>query len=360
MKNLTALEPYIDKTVLTQLESINPIVVSAVILLLAGVVAMLAVFLIRMFGKRITSRTNTKLDDKLLEATEQPVFRLIIIGGLYLAIATLGLSNQFVELTLKLLVTVAYIVIILFLTNVVDVVVNYGLLNLAKKTESTIDDEIIPIAHKTVSALVWVSGAMMILSACGVNIGPLLAGLGIAGLAVSFALQSTLANIFAGVSIILDKTFKVGDSVQLDNGETGTIHDITLRSTRLLTANNEIIIVPNDLLAKTKIKNYAQPDPKIRVVINFNVEYGNNPERIIKIIKEAIKNEIKDILNEPPIEVVFSEMAESSLKFNAMFWVADYSKAYDKKIKATNLIYNELKKAKIEIPFPTRTVYMKK
>jgi len=291
---------------------------------------------------------------------QQPVFRLIIIGGLYLAVMNIGFDNSIVGIVLKLIITLAYLVGIFFCGKVLDIVVHYGLKDLAAKTESSIDDEIIPIFHKTMNALVWVFGVIMIMGAWGVDIAPFLAGLGIAGLAISFALQSTLANIFAGVSLIIDKTFKVGDKVQLDTGELGTIHDISLRSTRLLTYDNEIIVIPNDALAKAKIRNFTQPDHRVRVSVDFTTEYGTNPEKVVNVISDSIKKNISGVLESPMVAIEFMEMSDFALKFTARFWIGDYRQAYNKKIEATNLIYNELNKAKIGIPFPTRTIYMKK
>jgi len=223
------------------------------------------------------------------------------------------------------------------------------------------DDEIIPIFHKAAAIVVWACGLILILGGWGVDVAPFIAGLGIAGLAISFALQSTLSNVVAGISIIMDKTFRVGDKVGLDSGEVGTIHEITLRSTRILTYDNELLIIPNNNMASAKIKNFTQPNLKVRVVVPFSVEYGSDPDKVIKLIEKTIKKEVKGIiLDEPKPSVVFTQMADSSLNFDLRFWVEHYGDAYGRKLEATDVIYNTLEKNKIGIPFPTRTIYMKK
>jgi small-conductance mechanosensitive channel len=194
----------------------------------------------------------------------------------------------------------------------------------------------------------------------GVDVTPFVAGLGIAGLAISFALQSTLSNIISGISLIMDKTFKVGDKIELDSGEVGVIHEITLRSTRVRTYDNEILIIPNNNMAGAKIKNFTQPDLKMRVVVPFGVEYGNKPEKVIPLIEKAVRKEVKGILKEPDVKVVFTEMADSSINFKALYWVKHYNDAYAKKLEGMDVIYRTLNKNKIGIPFPTRTVYNKK
>jgi len=358
--NLTVLEPYLGKELIHNISGLDPLSASLVIVLLSIILATIMLGILKIITRQIASRTKTELDDKLLEAAQQPVFRLIIIAGIYLAVLNFGIGDALGGVMLKLIITVFYLIIILFFGKALDVFVNYGLKDLARRTESTLDDEIIPIFHKTVGAVIWVFGIILILGSWGVDVGPFLAGLGIAGLAVSFALQSTLANIFAGISLIIDKTFRVGDKIELDTGELGVIHDISLRSTRMRTYDNELIVIPNDILAKTKIKNFTQPDESIRVTVDFSVEYGTEPTEVVKLIESAIKRDIKGIQDSPPVQVTFAEMAASSLNFQARFWVPHYNVAPDKKIEATNLIYKELNKAKIGIPFPTTTVYMKK
>jgi len=357
--NLSILEPYIGKSAVATLSGIDHVMVSGGILLLSVIIATLALAILKIITGQVASRTKTELDDKLLEATQQPVFRLIILGGIYLAILNLGLDSTLVNVLLNLIATIVYLVVVMFAIKAVDVIVNYGLADLAKKTDSTLDDQIIPIFHKTMKVVIWAFGVLLILGSWGVDVGPFLAGLGIAGLAISFALQSTLSNIFAGVSLIVDKTFKVGDKVQVD-GELGIVHEITLRSTRVRTYDNEIIILPNESVAKGKIKNFTQPDLSVRVVVNFGVEYGSDPGKVIKLIEGSLKKNIKGIMNDPAPSVIFTEMGSSSLNFSARLWVENYNDAYAKKLEMTDLIHQELNKAKIGIPFPTQTIHLRK
>ena len=120
---------------------------------------------------------------------------------------------------------------------------------------------------------------MYTLSVWGVEIVPLLGALGIAGLAVALALQPVLSNVFSGASIVLDKSVRVGDLVYLNQETKGKIVKVGMRSTKILTFDNEIIIVPNSKLADSMIQNVAQPNPKSRVVVPFSVAYGSNCKR---------------------------------------------------------------------------------
>lgn len=360
LPDLTVLEPYLGHDLVAQMMSADPLMVSAGILVTAFVLATLVLLILKIATKMIASKTKTELDDRLLETVQSPIFRLIIIGGFYLSVANLKIGGETIELILRLVLTFAYLTIIFFVLRVLRVFVDYGLKNLAAKTDSAMDDEIIPIFHKAAIIVIWAFGLIMVLGAWGVDVAPFLAGLGIAGLAISFALQSTLSNVVSGISIIMDKTFKVGDKVELDSGEVGVVHEITLRSTRIRTYDNEVIIIPNNNMASAKIKNFTQPDLKLRVVVPFTVEYGNDPDKVIKLITAALKKNIKGTMKEPAPDVVFVNMNDFSLDFRARFWVEHYGDAYAKKLETTDLIYETLGKNKIGIPFPTRTIYMKK
>lgn len=185
-----------------------------------------------------------------------------------------------------------------------------------------------------------------------------MAGAGIAGLILGMALQDSLKNVFGGVSMILDKNFNIGDAVELDSGEMGTINEIGLRSTKMITFSNELLFIPNGKLASMNIKNYQQPNNRIRKIVKFGVEYGTDPEKVKKVVLEALKK-IKDIYDDPYMDVIFVEMADSCLNFQARFWV-DWDNGHRKWVEATQAIYSALNKAKIGIPFPTRTVYLGK
>jgi len=183
--------------------------------------------------------------------------------------------------------------------------------------------------------------------------------LGIAGIAIGLAVKDSLANIFGGVSLILDRNFKIGDKIKLESGEEGVIKDIGLRSTRLLTLDNQLIIIPNGILSNAKIQNFVLPDPKERVAIKFGVEYGSDVKKVKDIVIKAVKN-VENILEEPAPEVLLIEMGDFALIFVCRVWVNSYKNAERTKAKATEAIYTALNKAKIVIPYPTHTVYVKK
>jgi MscS family membrane protein len=253
------------------------------------------------------------------------------------------------------LIAIAFYALFVFL----DVLLEHAGKRLAKKTKSTADDNLISLGRKVLRFLIITFGFLAILSSWGINITSVLAGLGIAGIAIGFAVKDSLANIFGGISIIMDHTFRIGDKIQIDSGEVGVIKDIGVRSTKIQDYDNKEIIIPNGVMANAKIINYTKPDKKMRFVVDFGVAYGSDPDKVKKIVLAAIKK-TKKVIKEPEPAVIFTEMADSALSFKGMGWVDDYNDAYMVHKEATQNIYKALNKAKIVIPFPQMDVHMKK
>jgi MscS family membrane protein len=251
------------------------------------------------------------------------------------------------------------ILLCVFIVRIIDNLTKGWLREWAFKTDSTADDRIIPLLEKILKVTVIILGVIFIFSAWDVNISPLLATAGIAGIAISFAVKDSLTNMIGGLQLVLDKTFKVGDKVEIESGEMGVIQDIGLRSTKMKTYDNETIYVPNGYLANARIKNFTQPDNSIRVNVNFGVVYGSDTEKVRQVVLDALKK-LDIVLEKPEPVVQFLEMSDFSLNFVARVWVADWGDAYNTKILATDVIYNALNRAGIGIPFPTHTVYTKK
>ncbi len=226
------------------------------------------------------------------------------------------------------------------------------------RTDSTLDDGLLPLLRKVVKTIIVILGVLAILGKWEVQIGPILGALGIGGLAIGLALNSSLANIFGGIQLILDRSLNVGDKVMLESGEVGVVLDVGLRSTKMKTYDNEVIFLPNSQLANARVKNFTQPDATIRVTVNFAVAYGTDVARVKSVVLDAI-GELDDILQEPAPQVLFLNMGDFSLDMCARVWVDDYGKQFARKLEMTELVYNTLNNSGIEIPFPTRTVHMK-
>jgi len=308
---------------------------------------------------RLTSKTKTDVDDIIIKKSSAPLTLLALIFALRLAVMELALSKGFIEIFSKILYSSAIILIGYILYVTVDTGLLRGWKHISRKTRVKIDENLTDLLHGTLKIILVILAILYILELWGVKIGPLLGALGIAGLAVALALQSTLGNIFSGVSLILDKSVKVGDWVVLDNGVWGIVEKIGIRSTKFRTFDNEMLVIPNTIFADSRIQNISMPEPKARVVIPFGVAYGSDIDKVKKVVKNVL-SKLPHLDKTENISVRFLEMGESSLNFKAYFYIESFEFRLDTIDKATSEIYKALNKSGITIPFPQMDVHLKK
>lgn len=325
------------------------------ILCVSLIVAFIAKFILAQVLKPLTKKTKTKVDDLIIKSVSSILFYIILALGFKIGFKTFKFEtevyNSLVDTFLIFLVSIALIRIIRNLSK-------HWIKDWAKKTESTADDRLIPLVEKILKAVVGILALFFVFDAWNIDISPLLATAGIAGIAIGFAVKDSLANILGGLQLVLDKTFKVGDKVQIESGEMGVILDIGLRSTKLRTYDNEVIYIPNGQLANARIKNFTVPDMSVRVNVEFGVEYGSDSEKVRQVVMDAIKK-VDSVLEEPAPVVQFLKMSDFSLDFIVRVWVREFTEAFNTKLLVTDAIYNALNEARIGIPFPTRTIFTK-
>lgn len=328
------------------------------ILIVAGflIVAKIITFITQRYLAQWADKSRTKIDDIIISKIKPPFSYVMFFVGLKFALRPLALEGALLGKIIDTIVVIAMVYVIAIIADVL--IIAWGE-KFAKKTNSEMDDALIPLFSKGAKIAVFAIGIILILGKWNVDITPLIASLGVAGLALGFAVKDSLANIFGGISLILDRAIKVGDKIKLESGDMGIVHDIGLRSTKIRTFTNELISVPNGQLSNSRVQNFAQPAPPGRVDVDFGVEYGSDVDKVKKEILEVVLS-LEDTMSDPAPEVLFLEMGDFALKFSARFWVDSQEKVWAKKLEATDKIYKSLNKAKIGIPFPTQTVYLKK
>ena len=307
--------------------------------------------------KRLAARTETTLDDKLFPAMEQPVATLIMVLGIFGALTVLKLTP-----TVDRLLTHGATVSIL-------AVLFWGLLRaggaVLDHLEEVAHDKQIGIAHfmplikKALAALVIVFGVLMGVRSLGVDVGAVLTGMGIGGLAFAFAAQDTIANLFGSFVVVLDHPFKVGDYVRIGSAE-GTVEDIGLRSTRLRSAARTQLVLPNKTAAAEVIVNFTRM-PQRRVDQKIGLTYNTTPEQM-----EAVLEDIRKILREDPgvhpdfVAVNFTDYNDSSLDIQMTYFTADPD--FRKHLAVRERINLQIMRAVIarglSFAFPTQTLHV--
>jgi len=164
----------------------------------------------------------------------------------------------------------------------------------------------------------------MILSINNVNVSVLIASLGVLGLAFSLAAQDSLANLISGVLIALDQPFRVGDRIEIQGlGTWGDVVDIGLRSTRIRTRDNILVIVPNSKIGSDQVTNYSYPDPQFRIQMKINIPYGQSVERVREIIVNTVRD-VEGVLPDKPVEALYDEMGGTGMVFRIRWWIESY------------------------------------
>jgi len=210
---------------------------------------------------------------------------------------------------------------------------------------------------KIVDSVLWFICFIVILNVWGIKITAFLTGLGIAGIVIGLALQSTLGDFFSGIALMGDHPFKIGDVVQIED-VFGIVYDVNFRSIKIKTYDNEIVTIPNSKVASSKIINQTALTPR-RFVINFNVEYGSDIKKVRRIALKSLEG-IPEILKEQAPFVYFQDFGEYSLKFILIGWVKSFDDLWNVKEKVRENLYKEFKKSGIRFAFPTTTIHIKK
>lgn len=319
----------------------------------------IVVFILEKIILVLTKKTKTEFDDKLIEAARNPILILVMLYGLSVAMEPFAMSNVVAQSINRILWSVAVIVIVFLLNKIFDIIAEAWAKHFERMSKLDIHHGLLPLLQKVVKVVIFLIGLTIILSFWDIEVTPIVTSLGVAGIVLGLALQEPLSNVFSGVSLILDKAYKVGDIVVLDSGESGAVYDIGLRSTKIKSWDGEMQIIPNKKMANAVLKNIKQPDLAIKISILFGVEYGSDPERVKKVAADALKP-IKLLSKEEDrqIKIIFTDFGPSSLNFKAMFWVDDIAVKWDAHQEAMTKIYKALNKAKIGIPFPITTVYL--
>lgn len=204
-------------------------------------------------------------------------------------------------------------------------------------------------------AVVVLNAGFMLLTIWKVDITPLLASAGIAGLAVALAAKDTLANFFGGVNLFLDRPFKQGDYVVLGTGERGAIAEIGLRSTRIITRDDIMVCIPNSIIANSKIINESAPEPHHRVRIKIGVAYGSDLDQVEASLLKIAKNE-KLVAEKPEPRVRFRSFGESALEFELLCWAHLPAQRGLMQHELNKAIYRQFNALGIIIPFPQRDI----
>lgn len=332
------------------------------------VASVLVAHAVRLVMRRVLTplarRTRTELDSMLLEQMASPVSFLIMAAGLSAAVNRLLSVEYLGDLSsVRAAVEVAYVAVVAAVTLLISVVLRtlcgWYLRDIASRTQTTLDRDFVPLFGRLTNIIIYFIGATVVLAHFKVNLGGFLATAGVASLAVALAAQETVANAISGFLLILDRPFRIDDWVQLESGESGIVHEIGLRSTKILTFDNTMIILPNAQLARSRLVNRNYPDLRIKVRREIGVAYGTDLEKAKRLLL-AIFAAHPGILKDPEPGVFFTDFGDSALKLLAIYWVGDLRNQFRISDEVNMEIKARFEAEHIEIPFPQRDVHLRR
>ena len=328
------------------------------IVLLAFILYAILKFIINRVILKIAAKTETELDDKIILSFKRHSKNIIIFLAIYYI---LEINSEYFSEKINLIFEdvfyiIFFIIIMSMLFFTISIIIDWYMNTLAKKSEgSNIVSEFGPLIQRLIKGLIIVIGITVVLEHFNVDIKGLIVSLGVGSLALAFAAQDTLGNMIAGFVIMMDRPFRKGDRIKLDNGQVGDVYDIGLRSIKIIDFENTIHIIPNKEIANKTVINYSYPDNMIRIKINVGVAYGSNVEKVKEVLIQQFKSH-SVILDEPEPKAYFMNMGDSSLDFMAVGYVAAYKDQWQISEEMRIKIYNALVTAGISIPFPHRTI----
>lgn len=311
--------------------------------------------------QKLTSKTKNRLDDILFKMLQAPVLLGVILFAIWIAAKRLELGTP-VERAIYLSFRVLTVInATWFVARLVNALLEEYVAPKAadKNTLKYLDNHLMSILRRAVLAIIWSIGIVMALNNVGVNVGTLIAGLSIGGLAFALAAQDTIKNIYGGFTIFTDRPFRIGDRIKVD-GFDGFVEEIGIRSTRIRTLEKRLVTIPNFKLVEASVENISE-EPLRRVLLKLGLTYNTSPEKMkeaMEILKD-IPNRVENV-EEKDIMVAFTDFTEYSLVITFVYFIRKDADVMETPTQVNSEILRAFNKAGLQFAFPTQTLYIEK
>ncbi len=323
-------------------------------LLMALVMGFLVSRLVIYGLEKAADKTETQYDDVFIKVIRHQISLIFIVIGFQ--VGTLRLP--FIDVIVKQWLNQLYIAIFMIAATIIvwrllDLLIAWYQNDVEPDRASNQKDTLLLLLHRFARVLLITISLIMLLSLYNINVNALITAVGVGGLALSLGAQDTLSNIISGVMIMLDQPFRVGDRIEIQGlGTWGDVVDIGLRSTRIRTRDNRLVIVPNNSISTDQIVNYTYPDPQYRIQIEIGVGYGQDIEKVRQIIIDTV-GQVEGVLPDKPIDALYVEMGASSMMFRVRWWIDSYVDTRRMFDRVNTALQTSLDEAGVEMPFNT-------
>lgn len=335
--------------------------IAVAILLVTFLLSRLLPKIEQMIARHITGRTKTELDDLIANSLGRATRRLVWLVGFYFIFEIFRsvLPVRVFSYRDGVLYVLLVLVVANFISRILKDFLEWYAGRLGDRIKSRVHDEFGPLFKRLIVIIVYSIAIIHILHYFKQNVSSLIVSLGVGSLAVALAAKDTLANMISGFMIMTDRPFRIGDRILLESGEKGDVYDIGLRSTKILTFDNTLIVVPNQQIINEKVTNLSYPDPQIRIVVEVGVAYGTDLDKAKMILVDICRNH-PDVLQDPPPKAYFVNFGDSSLDLRVVCRVGQWGDQWRVGEELRMSVKKKFEEEGIEIPFPQRVVYVKK
>jgi small-conductance mechanosensitive channel len=337
------------------------LIVAAIIVGVSVVVAVLFSRLLSRMLLRLARFSAGDLDDRVISAGRGPVTGYIILIGVYVAATVpLTLSDPVHDVVNKVAALIAIIIGAFLITGVSGAVLRWLGEYLESSDRANAGNWALPLARRGVMIVVMAMSAMVSLDVLGINISPLIAGLGIVGLSVGWALQPTLTNLFAGTYVITEGVVSAGDYVEMENGTTGYVVDVNWRSTRLRTWTNNLVVIPNSRFAETIITNFSKPDQHVNVYLTCGVAYESDLQKVEAVSMETmqkVEREHPGVVQDYGVYFGYDTFGESNIDFWLFMQAANRLASFEVRSELIKQLHARLAAEDITINYPVRSLH---
>ena len=309
--------------------------------------------------RKVVERTNSRLDDILLETLQYPLILLFTLMGFLVAYHQLEFPEYIDRWTHRAYHAAITLSVTWLFARVVDAMIREYLQPYAERSDTRLDDHLIPMARKGLRSVIWILGVIVALNNAGYNVGALLAGIGIGGLAMAMAAKDTVANIFGGITVLTDKPFLVGDRIRI-GGFDGTVTEVGIRSTRIRTLEGPMLVVPNFKFTDSLLENVTA-EPSRRVRHELGVTYDTPPEKMelaLKLLNEVV-DEMQEELEENRL-IAFNSYGAFSLNILFICYIRKGADIFATQSKISLAILQRFNANGLSFAFPTQTLHVVK
>ncbi len=324
-------------------------------IIIGGVIASKIIYwMFKNVMRKLTAKTKSDLDDIIVDTLEEPLSLAVVIWGLWMGLGWLTLSEkvQFVlnkGLYLIILITIAW-----FITRIFDALVKAYLVPLTEASENDLDDQILPIIRKGVKIVVWIVAIIVGMDNAGYDIGAILAGLGIGGLAMAMAAKDMVANLFGSFTVFTDRPFTVGDRIKVA-GVDGTVKEIGLRSTRLTTLEGRVVTIPNAEFQNSVIENISS-EPSRKVSMTLGLTYDMDANKIQKALEVLDGIASANTSLDSGYKLAFSGFGDFSLNILFIYYIRKGEDILGTNTAVNLEILKQFTVEGLDMAFPTQTL----